>query len=218
MSHKDLRLNLKLSFLGPQGSGKGTQAQILSDHFGYTVLGMGAMLREAAKAETPEGAEIRRITTAGTLVPTQLTIDILVNHLSQLKAGQGYVLDGFPRSLDQAERLEQMSPLDSIVLFEISDQEAVRRIVTRTNCPHGHIFNTITHPPKVQGVCDYDGAELTRREDDHEEAVRQRLAIYHSETEKVIDYYEKLGKLLRINGEQEIDHIAHHLELLLRQL
>jgi adenylate kinase len=176
------------------------------------------MLREAAKAQTPEGAEIRRITTAGTLVPTQLTIDILVNHLSQLKAGQGYVLDGFPRSLDQAETLEQMSPLDSIVLFEISDQEAVRRIVTRVNCPHGHIFNTLTHPPKVKDICDYDGAELTRREDDHEEAVRQRLAIYHSETEKVIGYYESLGKLIRVNGEQEIDHIAHHLELLLRQL
>ncbi len=218
MPHKDLRLNLKLSFLGPQGSGKGTQAQLLADHFGYTILGMGAMLREAAKAETPQGEEIRRITTAGTLVPTQLTIDILVNHLSQLKSEQGFVLDGFPRSLDQAERLEQMSPLDSIVLFEISDQEAVRRIVTRVNCPHGHIFNTITHSPKVKDVCDYDGAELTRRDDDHEEAVRQRLAIYHSETEKVIDYYEKLGKLLRINGEQEIDHIAHHLELLLRQL
>lgn len=218
MTHKELRLDLKLSFLGPQGSGKGTQAQILSDHFGYTVLGMGAMLREAAQAQTPQGEEIRKITTAGTLVPTQLTIDILVSHLSQLKSGQGFILDGFPRSLDQAEQLEQMSPLDSIVLFEISDQEAVRRIVTRVNCPHGHVFNTITHPSKVKDICDYDGAPLTRRDDDHEEAVRKRLAIYHSETEKVIDYYEKLDKLIRVNGEQEIDHIAHHLELLLRQI
>ncbi len=215
---KHLRLDLKLAFLGPQGSGKGTQAQFLADNHHYAVLGMGAMLREAGQAQTPQGEEIRRITTAGTLVPTKLTIDILVNHLQQVGSDKGFILDGFPRSIDQAEQLEKIKPLDSIVVFEISDQEAVRRIITRVNCPHGHVFNTITFPPKVKDICDYDGEPLTRREDDHEEAVRRRLGIYHSETEKVIDYYESLGKIIRVNGEQEIHHIAHHLELLLRQL
>ncbi|MFH0874270.1 MAG: nucleoside monophosphate kinase [Candidatus Komeilibacteria bacterium] len=214
---KKIRTDLKLAFLGPQGSGKGTQAQILADRFHYTVLGMGAMLREAAKAQTPEAEEIKRLTTAGVLVPTELTITILLNHLKQLTAS-GLILDGFPRSLDQAEQLEQIRPLDSVVVFEISDQEAIRRIVTRVSCPQEHVFNTITHPPKVSGICDYDGQPLTRREDDQEEAVRQRLAIYHAETAKVIDYYQSLNKLLRVNGEQEIGRIAHHLELLLRQL
>lgn len=213
-----MRKNLQLAFLGPQGSGKGTQATLLEHSHGFAVLGMGAMLRQAAQAETDLGRQIKELTTSGKLVPTALTIDILVNHLSQLAPEQGFILDGFPRSLDQAEQLEVMKPLDSIVVFEISDQEAVRRIVTRINCPHGHVFNTITHKPKVTGVCDYDGEALTRREDDHEEAVRQRLAIYHSETERVLEFYEKLGKVIRINGEQEIPKIHHHLEVVLKSL
>ncbi len=213
-----MRQNLQLAFLGPQGSGKGTQALLLEKGYGFTVLGMGAMLRQASEANTEQGRQIKELTTSGKLVPTALTIEILVNHLKQLDTAKGFILDGFPRSLDQAEQLEAMRPLDSIVVFEISDQEAVRRIVTRVNCPQGHVFNTITNKPKTQGICDYDGEPLTRRDDDHEEAVRQRLAIYHSETEKVIEYYQKLDKIIRINGEQEIPKIHHHLEVVLKSL
>lgn len=215
---KHVRTDLKLAFLGPQGSGKGTQATLLAHRHSYHVLEMGKMLRQAASQPTDEAKELKLIVDSGKLVPTELTLKIFQNYIATLTAGQGFIIDGFPRSLDQATALDAMMSIDRIVVFEISDHEAVSRIANRIICPEGHIFNTVTNKPKVDTVCDYDQLPLEKRADDHEAAVRDRLAIYHQQTEQVIEHYKQLNKVLFINGEQEIEKIYHHLELQLRQL
>ena len=229
-SSKELRGDLKLAFLGPQGSGKGTQAALLAQRQGYHVLEMGKLLRQAAEEPSEHGRTIKALVDAGQLVPTKLTLEIFQRYISGLPVssaisdtssrpgGRGIIIDGFPRDLDQATALDTMMTLDKIVVFSISDQEAVSRIANRLICPQGHIYNIITNPPKISGVCDYDQLPLEKRADDHESAVRDRLAIYHQQTEQVIEHYKKNNQVLFINGEQEIEKIYHHLELSLRQL
>lgn len=207
-----MRQDLKLAFMGPQGSGKGTQAEMLAKEFNYQLLGMGSMLREVAAKGDEFGNKIDAILDKGDLVPTELTIQVLQKKLEQQEAGQGFVIDGFPRSMDQVEAIEGLVDFDRIVIFEISDQESLDRLLSRYMCQRGHIYNIKTDPPKQPGKCDIDGTELTQRDDDNETAIRNRLAIYRQETRQVIDYYKQMNKLIEINGQQSIDKVYEDLK------
>jgi len=200
---------MKIVFIGPQGCGKGTQAKRMSRRLGILHISTGDLLRGA---EGDLRRELDEYMNSGKLVPDELIVKILKERINQDDCKNGFILDGFPRNLNQAELLKEIVDIDKIVEIGLSDEEAVKRISGRVNCTGcGESYNTLTDAhPKVEGKCDGCGGELVRRADDSEEAVKKRLEIYHSETEPVLDLYK--DEVVRINGEQSIDVIAKEIE------
>jgi adenylate kinase len=194
---------MRLIFVGPQGCGKGTQAKMIAEKKGICHISTGDLLR-AVEGDLKE--EVEAYTNEGNLVPDELIVRILKERISQEDCRGGLILDGFPRNLNQVEELRKITDIDKVVEISISDEESVRRISGRRGCKNcGAIYNVNSSPvPEVKGVCDKCGGELFQRADDNEEALRERLKIYHEETEPILEKYD----FVRIDGEQDIEKVT----------
>jgi adenylate kinase len=192
---------MRLILIGPQGSGKGTQAKILSAKLGIPHISTGDLLR-SAKGELRK--EIDSYIVKGNLYPDEKMLKILEERFKQKDCNKGFILDGFPRNLKQAKMLDSITKVDKVIEISISDEESVRRLSGRVACSLcGADFNNITMPPKVAGVCDKCEGKLVQRADDTEEAIRKRLEIYHNDTEPILEHY----KAIKVNGEEEIKKV-----------
>jgi adenylate kinase len=198
--------SVQLVFLGPPGAGKGTQAAILARELGIPQISTGDMFRAAVRDQTPLGREAQRYMEAGQLVPDEVTIGIVEERLRADDCREGFILDGFPRTVAQAEALDRIlaaagRPLEWAVEFVIGEEEVVRRLAGRRTCPRcGAVYNVYTQPPQREGRCDRCGEPLVQREDDREETVRARLAVYRRQTAPLVDFYEAGGRLVRIDA------------------
>lgn len=188
-----------LIFLGKPGSGKGTQAELVAKKFKIPTISMGELLRQS------QDEKLKEIMQNGELVPNDITFDILNRRISKDDCKEGFILDGFPRNLAQAEHLDVK--IDKVIYIDIPDEIIVKRLSSRLECACGMTFNTITKPPKKEGVCDKCGKELYRRKDDNPETIRKRLKTYNELTSPLIKLYEEKGILIKINGDREIKKI-----------
>ena len=204
-----------LVLLGPPGAGKGTQANLLTKQRSLVQLSTGDMLRAAVAAGTALGRKAGAIMERGELVPDGLVIGVIAERLDQGDAGQGYILDGFPRTIAQAKALDRLlaergKQLDRVIEMKVDDDALVERITGRFACAHcGEGYHDLYKMPKVPGVCDRcGGTNFVRRKDDTEEVVRARLKAYHAQTEPLIGYYKKQGKLRGVDGMVDIALVA----------
>ncbi len=198
---------MKLIFLGPPGAGKGTQAAIISKELDIPAISTGDMLRAAIKADTPTGRKAKTFMDAGKLVPDEVIIGIIGERLSQADCAKGFILDGVPRTIAQAEALEAAGvSFDYVLSLEISDEAIVERMGGRRVCAKcGATYHAVNMPPKTEGVCDACGGALSIRADDKPETVRNRLAVYHKETEPLKAFYAQRGKLREIPGDRGLE-------------
>jgi len=191
----------RIVFLGPPGAGKGTQAAELAKALGIVHLSTGDLLRAAVGQHSALGLEADGYMKAGRLVPDDLVVRILQERLDHPDTAEGFLLDGFPRNLAQAELLEKFVPIGRVVAFEIPEEVLMERLTRRRTCPACHsIYNLATAPPKVEGICDHDGTPLVERPDDRPEAVRTRLAVYLEQTAPLLRYYRDRGELVTIDA------------------
>ena len=204
---------LNLVLLGPPGAGKGTQAERLVEDFGLPYYSTGIILREAVAEESELGREAKRYMDAGELVPDELINNVIAERLDSGEADNGFLLDGFPRTIGQAEMLDETltrlgRSLSAALLIEAPDDEVVRRLSGRRTCAKGqHVYHLEFDPPKHEGVCDQDGSRLIQRDDDKPETVRKRLSVYHDQTEPLIEWYEARGLLRRFDGTRPPDEV-----------
>ena len=204
----------RVIFLGAPGAGKGTQARRLAADTGVPQVATGDMLREAVAEGTPLGREAKRYMDQGALVPDEVVIGLVDERLARPDAGRGYVLDGFPRTVAQAEALDTLlrrrgQALDRVVFFEVSREELVRRLTGRRICRQcGTAFHLVSAPPKAEGRCDQCGGELYQRVDDAESTVAHRLDVYQAQTAPLLDYYQQRGLLVRVAGEGPVDRVT----------
>lgn len=204
---------MNLIFLGAPGAGKGTQARLLQQREGIPQVSTGDMLRAALAEGSPVGARAKAYMDQGALVPDEVMIALIEERLRQPDAQRGFVLDGFPRTLPQAEALDRMlegagRALDAVLYFDISDETILRRLTGRWVCRKaGHIYHLEYNPSQRPGVCDVDGSELVQREDDRPETVRRRLEVYHRETQPVVEFYRRRGIFATIDAEGDIDEV-----------
>ena len=208
---------MKLIFLGPPGAGKGTQAAIISEKLGIPTISTGDMLRSAIKAGTPTGMKAKTFMDGGRLVPDDVIIGIITERLAQSDCAKGYILDGVPRTIAQAQALEDAGVVfDRVISLEVPDEAIVERMSGRRVCAKcGATYHTVNKPPKAEGVCDACGGELSIRADDVAETVRERLAVYPRETEPLKAFYDQRGKLQEISGDQGMDNTTKAIEKLL---
>lgn len=199
---------------GPQGSGKGTQAEILSQKLGVPAISAGAVLRRVAEENSNRGKQVKSYLNKGELVPGELTNEMMAQRILEKDCENGFIWDGFPRNKIQANFIiKQKIQIDSIIALKLPDEEGVKRIALRRTCANGHSYHILTAPPKTPGVCDRDGLPLVVREDETEDAVRERLRIYHTETEPLIELFRERGVLiLEIDGRPAIEEVARTLE------
>jgi adenylate kinase len=191
----------RIVFLGPPGAGKGTQAATLARAFGIPHLSTGDLLRAAVAAHTPLGLAAEEHMRAGRLVPDSLVLEIVEERLARDDATRGFLLDGFPRNLAQAEALDRKTTLDVVVAFEVPTEVLLPRLTGRRTCPTCRaVYNIVTQPPRVPDHCDHDGTLLLQRPDDRPEAVGTRLEVYRSETAPLLRYYADRGLLRPIDA------------------
>jgi adenylate kinase len=198
---------LNLVLLGPPGSGKGTQGEKLQKELDLPYWATGDILRAAVKDQTELGLKAKEFMDRGDLVTDELIIGMISERIDSPEADGGFILDGFPRTLPQAdalgEALERLGrELTAVLLIDVSDEEVVRRLSGRRVSPAGRVYHVEFNPPKVEGVCDVDGSKLEIRDDDRPEVIRHRLEQYHEKTEPLVAYYEERGKLRRIDGDR----------------
>lgn len=197
---------MRVILLGPPGAGKGTQAKMLTEKYGVPQISTGDILRAAVAAGSRLGKEAKGYMDRGALVPDEVVIGIVRDRLTEPDCQGGYLLDGFPRTVAQAEALTGMlrelgAPLPTVVSLEVDEEEVVRRLAGRRTCQAcGEPFHVEFHPPRREGICDKCGGTLIQREDDKEETIRRRLQVYREQTEPLISYYEKQGLLKTVNG------------------
>ncbi|AWV88003.1 adenylate kinase [Bradymonas sediminis] len=203
----------RLMMLGPPGAGKGTQAQRLSDHLNVPQISTGDMLRNARRSGSELGLKAAAFMDAGDLVPDDVVIGLVAERLKESDAENGFILDGFPRTVEQAEALEAMGvKLEAVVNIVVSEDEVIRRLGGRLSCPNcGASFHSEFQPPKVEGICDECGSPLMRREDDRPEAIRGRLVAYNAKTQPLVEYYRQVGVLREIDGVGSPDHVYERL-------
>lgn len=200
---------MNLILLGAPGAGKGTQAEMLLERLHVPSISTGNMLREAMKNGTDLGKQVKSCMDSGALVPDRLVLGIVAERTAQPDCANGFILDGVPRTLAQAEALDKMGVrIDHVVSIELSDEEVESRMTGRRVCTGcGASYHIVANPTKVEGVCDLCGGQVTTRKDDAPETVRNRLAVYHQSTEVLKDYYKSTGKLRVIDGSQPIEDV-----------
>ena len=201
---------MNLILLGAPGAGKGTQAEILCERLGIPTISTGNMIREALKSGTEMGLKAKAFIEAGQLVPDEVVIGIVRDRLAQEDCKNGFILDGFPRTIPQAEALDRMGvTIDRVVDINVPDEVITRRVSGRRVCLDcGNTYHIETKKPQKDGVCDRCGSTLVQRKDDQPETVQERLHVYHDQTEPLRDYYAAAGKLLVMDGQQGIQEIA----------
>ena len=205
---------MNLVLLGPPGAGKGTQATRIASAFGLVHLSSGDILRAERKSMTDLGKKAQDYMDRGVLVPDDLILTMMMDHISRPDAAKGFLLDGFPRTVPQAEGLDarlasKAKKLDAVVNMVVEDAEVTRRLTGRWSCPKdGRIYHEVFSPPKKGGVCDDCGTGLTRRKDDEPAVVGQRLKTYHDETEPLAAYYRKRGVLRSVDAAADVDRVT----------
>jgi adenylate kinase len=214
---------MNLILLGPPGAGKGTQAKRLEDRHGLIQLSTGDMLRAVVASGAPLGQQAKEIMAAGKLMPDELMIEMIAERISQPDCSTGFILDGFPRTVPQAEALDRMLgekglKLDHVIEMKVDDAALVERITGRYTCAKcGRGYHDKFEKPKVDGVCDNCGStEFTRRADDNAETVTTRLAAYHKQTAPILPYYKERGVLEAVDGMADIDIVTGQIEALLK--
>jgi adenylate kinase len=206
---------VRVVFLGPPGAGKGTQARILRERFGLAQISTGDILRRNCVEETELGRQAEGYMARGELVPDALVIAMIERELRRLPTG--FVMDGFPRNVAQAEALDELLgrrgwPLESAILFSADRPTLIARLASRwTNPRNGRTYNVLTNPPKVAGVDNDDGGELVQRDDDRAETVATRLDVYDAQTRPLIEYYRKTGKLVEVNALASVEAVAERI-------
>jgi len=210
-----------LVLLGMPGSGKGTQAQFIKESFGVPHISTGDIFREAIKAETPLGQKAKGYLDRGELVPDELVTDIVKERIEKDDCRNGFILDGYPRTVNQAEALDTIMQkkgisLTSVVDFRITPDEAVRRLSSRRSCSScSAVYNLLHKMPKEEGKCDLCGGKLYQRDDDREDVIRNRLKVYELQTAPIIEYYEKQNNISHIDAEAQIASIRESITELL---
>jgi len=208
---------LRIVLLGAPGCGKGTQAGVISQKLGIAHVASGDLFREVARRDDELAKKVKSYMEKGLLVPDEITISMIMERIAAPDAAKGFVLDGFPRTLNQAKALDQAlkkmgGAVDKVVYIEVAPEELVKRLSARLICRNCQTpYHLIASPPKVPGKCDRCGGELYQRADDTPETVRKRLEVYFAETAPLIEYYKKAKKLVRVNGEQEIEGVSREL-------
>jgi adenylate kinase len=208
---------LNLVLLGPPGSGKGTQGERLQEDLRLPYYATGDILRGAVRDETELGREAKEYMDRGDLVPDEVIVGVIAERIASPEALDGFILDGFPRTLPQAEaldaKLEQLGRgVTAVLLIAVSDDEVVRRLGGRRTCAeNGHVFHVEFNPPEHEGVCDLDGSGLIVRDDDKPEVIRKRLETYHDKTEPLVGYYDQRSVLRRIEGAAVPDQVAEEI-------
>jgi adenylate kinase len=215
---------LNLVLLGPPGSGKGTQGELLQQDCKFPYYATGDILRAAVRDQTELGKVAKEYMDRGDLVPDEVIIGLIGERVQGPEAAAGFILDGFPRTLPQAEALDQElsmlgRSLSAALLFDVSDEEVMRRLSGRRTCvENGHIFHVEFNPPKSPDVCDFDGSRLIVRDDDKPEVIAKRLQTYHAKTEPLVSYYEEQGLLQPLDGERPPDEVGAEIRTLLAKL
>jgi adenylate kinase len=209
---------LNLILLGPPGSGKGTQGERLQEDFRLPYYATGDILRAAVKEGTEVGQQAKEYMDRGDLVPDEVIIGVIAERLQEEEAADGFILDGFPRTVPQAEALDsKMSQLrrdiTAVLLIEVPEEEVLRRLGGRRTCEEnpGHIYHVEFDPPKEEGVCDIDGGKLIVRDDDKPDVIKNRLATYREKTAPLVDYYDERGILNRVDGKQSPDEVEERI-------
>lgn len=205
--------DLRLILLAPPGAGKGTQSRILSRLHKIPHIETGAILRHEIREESELGLKAKKYTDTGDLVPDELIVKIVRNRLEAPDCESGFILDGFPRTVPQAQELEFIfqeseHEIDAVVFLDVSDEEIFKRLTKRRICSAcGKTYHLKVKPPKEEGICDDCGSELIRREDDYRESIEHRLDVYRDMTEPLLDFYQDRGLLVSVNGEQSIQTV-----------
>ena len=215
---------LNLILLGPPGAGKGTQAERLVEDFGLPYYATGEILRGAVKEGTQLGRQAKEYMDRGDLVPDDVISGVIGERIASSEALDGFLLDGFPRTIAQAEALERaLEPLGrrptAVLSIEVPDEEVVRRLSGRRVCErNGHPYHVDFDPPKNEGFCDQDGSPLVQRDDDQEETIKHRLEVFHEQTAPLADFYERQGLLRRFDGSRSPDEVHAHIRATLATL
>jgi adenylate kinase len=208
---------VRLVLLGPPGAGKGTQAKQLEEELKIPQIASGDLLRLAVRNKTPLGVEAKRYMDQGTLVPDELVVNLIEERLAEPDAANGFILDGFPRTLSQAEALRAMlernhQAIDLVLALVVPDQEIIKRISGRRTCKNcGAMYHTIFDPPRNVGLCNKCNGELYQRDDDAEDTVKMRLEVYDTQTRPLLNYYQDLGLLKRVEGVGSLDDIRQRI-------
>ena len=213
---------LNLILLGPPGAGKGTQATRLQQDFNLPYIGTGDLLRAHRQQQTELGRQAAAYMERGELVPDELVVAMILDRIEQ-DGDDGFLLDGFPRTVAQADALAAALQradrrLTAVLLVDAADDEVLRRLSGRWQCKNGHVYHLEFDPPKNEGVCDLDGLPLFQRDDDKEETIRRRLETYHRQTEPLIEYYEEGGLLRRFDGSRSPTEVHDHIRATLATL
>ncbi len=203
---------MNLVFLGPPGAGKGTIAALAKDYYQIPHISTGDLFRSNIKNETELGKQVKSILASGGLVPDEVTIAMVRNRLKEKDAGRGFILDGFPRTIPQADALDGMAKLDAVVNFVLADEEIIKRLSGRRICKStGKTYHVLFNPPKKEGIDDETGEPLIQRDDDKPEAIKHRLEVYAASTEPLIDYYRKKGLIVDLDASKSPEEVMKQL-------
>lgn len=213
---------MRMVIFGSPGAGKGTQSQRLIERYQIVQISTGDMLRDAVKQQSPLGQEVQSIMQSGQLVPDPIIIEIVKQRIAQPDCANGFLLDGFPRTLNQASSLRDAGiPLDLVIALEVEDSEIIKRLSgRRIHEASGRTYHVQYQPPKQEGLDDETGEPLIQRDDDKEETVKKRLAVYHEQTQPVIDFYARWAeseaadapRFVSVDGSQSVDDVAHRIQ------
>lgn len=204
-------------FLGPPGAGKGTQAKVVALNKGIPQISSGDLFRENLKDQTELGIRANQFIKVGELVPDDITIEMVGERISRTDCKAGAILDGFPRTPNQAKVFDEIleetgCKINQVPYIAVPEGELIERLSARLTCrARGHIFHKKYNPPKVAGICDFDGSELYQREDDQPETVKHRIQVYEQRTRPLVEYYQERGILVKINGSQSIEDVTKDL-------